>query len=201
MKRDANDILRELGADGLRKVIDNTPAEPLRTPFVSSVSSAGRDVLGRETREWPEPKPLPDGLAPVAAFDLAVLPQSMAPWVADIAERMQCPPDFVAIPAMVALGATLGRKIGIRPQRKTDWIEVANLWGCIVGRPGMMKTPAMGEALKPLHRLDALAREAHAEALKAHAGKVDFHKLALEEARTAARKALRAGGEARPIRY
>ena len=63
---------------------------------------------------------------------------------------MQCPLDFVAIPALVALGSVLGRKIGMRPKRKTDWIEVPNLWGGIVGRPGMMKSPAMGEALKPL---------------------------------------------------
>jgi putative DNA primase/helicase len=108
---------------------------------------------------------------------------------------MQCPPDFVAVPAIVALGAVLGRKIGIRPQRKTDWIEVPNLWGCIVGRPGMMKSPAMSEALKPLHHLDGLAREQHAEALKAHARKLELHKLALDEAKAAARKALKAGSE------
>ena len=93
---------------------------------------------------------------------MAFLPEALAPWVADIAERMQCPPDFVAVPAMVALGAVLGRKIGIRPQRRTDWTEVPNLWGCIVGRPGAMKSPAMGEALKPLHRLEKDAREANA---------------------------------------
>ena len=90
---------------------------------------------------------------------------------------MQCPPDFVAIPAIVALGSVLGRKIGVRPQQRTDWIEVPNLWGCIVGRPGAMKSPAMGEALKPLNRLDAKAREGHLEALKGHASKIELHKL------------------------
>ena len=49
---------------------------------------------------------------------MAFLPESVAPWIADIAERMQCPPDFVAVPAMVALGAVIGRKIGVRPQRR-----------------------------------------------------------------------------------
>lgn len=166
--------------------------------FVSSVSDRHSHLSGRG-REWPEPKPLPDGLAQVAGLDMASLPESVAPWVADIADRMQCAPDFVAVSAMVALGATLGRKIAVRPQRRTDWIEVPNLWGCIVGRPGMMKSPAMSEALKPLHRLDALAREAHADALKAHAGKVELHKLALDEAKNAARKALKAGGEVRPL--
>ena len=92
-------------------------------------------------RQWPEPKPVPDGLAPVTAFDIAFLPENIGPWVADIADRMQCPIDFVAVPAMVAMGAVLGRKIAIRPQRRDDWTEVPNLWGCIVGRPGMLKKP------------------------------------------------------------
>ena len=79
--------------------------------------------------DWRKPDPLPDGLLPVAPFDMAFLPTSLAPWVADIAELMQCPADYVAIPAMVALDATIGRKIAVRPQRNTDWSEVANLGG------------------------------------------------------------------------
>lgn len=147
-------------------------------------------------RAWPEPKPIPDGLTPVAPFDMAFLPEALAPWVADIAERMQCPPDFVAVPAMVALGAVLGRKVGIRPQRRTDWTEVPNLWGCIVGRPSAMKSPAMGEALKPLHRLEKEAREANGAALAAHARDLDLFKLKTEAARAAARKALMGGRDA-----
>src|ERR1700730_3740640 len=42
--------------------------------------------------EWPAPKPLPDGLLPVAAFDPAFLPESIAPWVMDISDRMEGPP-------------------------------------------------------------------------------------------------------------
>lgn len=146
---------------------------------------------GQTVRQWPEPQSIPDGLAPVAAFDIAFLPDSIAPWVADIAERMQCPPDFVAVPAMVALGAVLGRRVGIRPQRRTDWVEVPNLWGCIVGRPGAMKSPAMSEALKPLHRLEKAAREEHATALASHQRDADMHKLRAEVAREAARAALK----------
>jgi hypothetical protein len=66
---------------------------------------------------WPQPKPLPSGLLLVAAFEPEFLPDSIAPWTVDIAERMQVPLDFVGIPALVALGSTLGRKIGICPQQ------------------------------------------------------------------------------------
>ena len=109
-----------------------------------------------------------DGLLPVATFDMAFLPKGIAPWVADIAERMQCPPDFVGVTAIVELGSVIGRKIAVRPQRKTDWFEVPNLWACIIGRPGSLKSPAMAEALKPLHRLDMQARKDNEAAAKAN---------------------------------
>ena len=86
----------------------------------------------------------------------------------DIANRLQCPPDYVAVSAMVALGATIGRRVGIKPQMHTDWIEFANLWGAFVGRPGWLKSPAMGEALKPLHHLEAQAIKKNEEALQSY---------------------------------
>lgn len=110
---------------------------------------------------WPEPKPLPSGLLPVPAFDLSLLPAPLAPWIGDIAQRMQAPVEYVAVAAIVAAGAVIGRKVGVRPQEHTDWYEVPNLWGCIVGRPGVMKSPALQQALKPLQRLQADARRDH----------------------------------------
>ena len=85
------------------------------------------------TEEWPEPVSLPEGLSPVADFDADLLPAKIAPWVNDISERMQCPPDYVAVTALVALGSVLGRKIGIAPQKNTDWFEVAEPMGLLCG--------------------------------------------------------------------
>lgn len=142
---------------------------------------------------WPTPKPLPSGLRAVPAFDFAYLPKSITPWVSDIAERMQCPPEFVAVPALVALGAVLGRKVGIRPQSRTDWTVVPNLWGCIVGRPGAMKSPAMEEALKPLQRLETHARKESDEARKEYESALFLHKIAKDVAAAKARDALKKG--------
>jgi Protein of unknown function (DUF3987) len=103
---------------------------------------------GFSENEWPEPKPLPEGLLPVATFDPAFLPEAFAPWVMDTADRMQCPPEFVAIPAIVAEGSVLGRKVGIQPEQENNWLEVSNLWGNVVGRPGTLKTPAMQAGLE-----------------------------------------------------
>src|SRR3546814_19951943 len=73
---------------------------------------------------------------------------------------MQTPADFVGVSAMVAAGSVVGRKVGIRPMRNDDWQEVPNLWSCIIGRPGVMKSPAVKNALKPLSRLEATAADA-----------------------------------------
>jgi hypothetical protein len=167
-----------------------------RSPLVSFVSSES----GRfSDNDWPVPKPLPDGLLPVAHFDPEFLPTTIAPWVMDISERMQCPPDFVGIPARIALGSVLGPKAAIRPQSRTDWRDVPNLWGFIVGRPGAMKSPATSEALKPLNRLEAEARRSNEAAVKEHEIAAEDYRLTREQAIRDARTALRAGGDARNL--
>ena len=102
---------------------------------------------------WPAPQPIASGLPPVPAFDAHLLPSALAPWVADIAARAQCPPDFVAVGALVAAAAVIGRQVAIRPKRADDWTVIPNLWGLAVGRPGLMKSAALAEALKPLQPL------------------------------------------------
>lgn len=103
--------------------------------------------------DWPEPTPLPNALPPVDPFDAELLPDALRGWVMDIAHRMQCPPDFPAVAALVALSSLIGARAVIQPKAKDDWQVVPNLWGAVVGRPGVKKSPALGEALKPLHRL------------------------------------------------
>jgi hypothetical protein len=127
--------------------------------------------------DWPEPLPLRDELPPVVPFNGALLPTHLRGWVMDIAERMNCPPDLVAIPAMVSAGSLIGRRCLIRPQSKTLWQEAGNLWGIVVAPPGSLKTPAAGEALAPLRRLEAKAAEEHTGAMEAHKVAERLHKL------------------------
>ncbi len=124
---------------------------------------------GFDQEKWPEPSPLPAVLLPVPHFSPDMLPADLRDWVVDIAERMNVPLDFVGVTAMVALGSVIGRRAGIKPQANTDWLETANLWGCVVARPGAIKSPAVAQVLAPLHRLEAAAAEEYAEAVKVHA--------------------------------
>lgn len=112
-----------------------------------------------ESCEWPDPEPLPDDLSDVMPFDDELLPSTFRPWIVDIAERLQCPPDFPAVAAMIPLGVIVGRKVGIRPKRHDDWLVVPNLWGAVIGRPSVMKSPALREPLKVLGRLEIEGRD------------------------------------------
>ncbi|MBN9145182.1 MULTISPECIES: YfjI family protein [unclassified Novosphingobium] len=144
---------------------------------------------------WPDPAPLLDELPPVLAFAPALLPGQLRDWVVDIAERMNCPLDLVGIPAMVAAAGLLGRRIGIRPQQRTTWLEVCNLWGVVVASPGQLKSPAAAEALAPIKRLEAIAAKAHGEAMERHAVACDLHKLVSREAEGEAKKRLKEGNQ------
>ncbi len=109
--------------------------------------------------DWPVPAQLPDTLPAVQPFDPELLPVALRSWIVDIAHRMQCPPDFPAVAAVTALSSLIGARVVIQPKARDDWQVVPNLWGVCVGRPGVKKSPAVSEALKPLHRLQAAEDE------------------------------------------
>ncbi|MBA2442523.1 MAG: DUF3987 domain-containing protein, partial [Rubrobacter sp.] len=146
---------------------------------------------------WEEPVPLPEGLPPVMEFDPEMLPKSLRGWISDIAERMQIPPDFCAAGAVVVAGSLVGRKLGIRPKRHDDWLVVPNLWGAVVGRPAMLKSPALAEIMKPLDRLVAEAREEHEREYAAYEREVSMHKAEAKarekDLEAAAREAVKSG--------
>ncbi len=136
---DFNDLHQNAGAEAVRRCIE---AAQICAPTQSGC-------------DWPEPTPLPDALPPVQPFDPGLLPVGLRDWVMDIAHRMQCPPDFPAVGAVVALSSLIGARAVVQPKERDDWQVVPNLWGLIVGRPGVMKSPALGESLKPMTRLQA----------------------------------------------
>ena len=145
---------------------------------------------------WPDPAPLPDTLPPVAAFDPALLPAALRPWISDIADRMQCPPDFPAVGAMVALSAVVGRQVAIRPKCRDDWTVVPNLWGAVIGRPSVLKSPALAEAMRPLNALEAEARERFETETRRHEAAAMVQAEAKKVTADRIRKALKAGADA-----
>lgn len=151
--KDFNDLFLRCGAEAVQKSI-------------ASASAPSAQQAEPDADAWGEPLPVPTMLLPVERFDTELLPAALRAWVADIADRMQCPPDFPAVGAMVALSSVIGRKASIAPKRHDDWRVIPNLWGVVVGRPGVMKSPALSEVLKPLDRLEMLANDLHQEAMR-----------------------------------
>jgi putative DNA primase/helicase len=158
--------------------------------FVSSVSTG----FAKNDINWQPPRPLPSGLSVVMVFESNLLPEALRPWIEDIAERLQCPVDFPAVAAMVGLAGVVGRKVGIRPKCHDDWLVVPNLWGAVIGRPGVMKTPAIQEPFRPIRYLEKNAQQ-HSLDLKDMEVDEIIRRSASKEANEKIRGALERGNE------
>ncbi|OGT35287.1 MAG: hypothetical protein A3F11_10130 [Gammaproteobacteria bacterium RIFCSPHIGHO2_12_FULL_37_14] len=108
------------------------------------------------------------------------IPEPFRDWVIDIAERMQCPVDFIAVAAIVAAAAIIGAGCAVKPKQKDDWLVVPNLWGGVVGRPGMLKTPAISEVMRFINVLEAEAKQAFDESAASYYAESEFLKAEKE---------------------
>jgi len=185
-------LLQYYGYDvGLDVIIDlpcNVPGEnaghkPSNEKNAEAESKAGAD--------WPDPCPLPESLLAVDPFKLDLMPEKVRPWIADITERMQCPPDFAAVSLMAGLGSLIGRKVVIRPQTQNDWQETSNMWALLIGRPGVLKSPAMEEALRALKSLSEKAEEEFKKARLEYEVVANVAKLRIQENMKKAAKLLK----------
>lgn len=120
------------------------------SPLLAAARQAAIDAL-------PEPEAIGQHLPPVPALDKNLIPAPLRGWVDDVAHRMQCPLDYCAVGALVALAGVVGAAIGIKPKRRDDWLVVPNLWGGVIGPPSKKKTPALTDMLKALGRLESSA--------------------------------------------
>ena len=122
------------------------------------------------TRLLPEPLP---SMPAVIPFDFQYLPGVARGYINDIAQRMQCPPDYLGVTAYAMLAAVIGRKLGIRPMKYDDWTVIPNLWAASIGNSGTLKSPAQAAVLAPIKKLAADAYERYAK------DQADFNAAAL----------------------
>jgi hypothetical protein len=160
------------------------PSNPGTSQGESPLGSPG----GTAELEWPTPKPLPGLMPPVEPFDPALLPVALRAWIMDISYRMQSPPDFSAVAVVAAASGLIGARAVVCPKENDDWRVVPNLWALAVGRPGVMKSPAIDEAIRPLSRLEATERERYQAAMNEHEIDVTVAGLAAKESEKLAKK-------------
>lgn len=121
----------------------------------------------RHEEETKLPEKLPQPLLPVPALDPSHLPDALQEAVIDIADRLQCKMDYIAVAMLSAAGAVVGNKIGIFPYKNDEsWEVYPALWGGIVGDPGSKKSPSLQHAHKPLHHLECVASQKYAQELE-----------------------------------
>lgn len=139
------------------------------------------------------PIPLPNGLPKVMPWYDELLPMDLCERVSDVAERTQCPADFVGVALVVAISAVVGRKFSIRPKQHDDWTVIPNQWGIIIGRPSAMKSPALKLALRPLEALESRERTKHCQADADHNANCELLEMERKSAREKAKKLLNSG--------
>jgi len=77
--------------------------------------------------------------------------------VEDGAGAIQCAPDLIGIPLLVAAGAAIGNSHTLR--LKTGWEERAALYAASIALPGQAKTPALELATEPVHKQQMRLRQ------------------------------------------
>jgi putative DNA primase/helicase len=165
--RDTAERLRKgESATGIPRLATLIPKDVVERIVIWSGAVNSMGAKAEAIVAWADPEPLPKDLLPVPAMQEELLPEPFRPWLSDIADRMQCPSDYPAVGSLVALASVVGNQIAIRPKRHDDWTVVSNLFGAVVGRPGVLKSPALEEASRPLNRLMADARKVHEQEAK-----------------------------------
>lgn len=166
--------LRALLADGSLSVEDLTDPAFLM-PELPRVNVAALIVGDAENKDCPQPSLWPEPVDFLGEGDVAGapqlrrdhLPEALAPFVFDTAERMGAEPAAVALSALVALASVMDDAWAIQPKRHdTSWQEHPRIWGAIIGDPSVMKSPVIAVATAPIDRLETEALNRHIEADK-----------------------------------
>jgi hypothetical protein len=163
----------------MASVLDPAPPSEAHTPAAS----------------WPKPREIKAELPAAPEFDAQMLlPETLAAFVLDEADRMPCAPDYIAAALIVSLGSVIGARCGIKPKRRDDWIVTPNLFGGIVGDPSAKKSPALGTVTRFLDRLEAKEAEKLEEAMRVF----EAEKAAFEAHQAAVKASMKKAASGKP---
>jgi hypothetical protein len=105
---------------------------------------------------WAPPVPL-SAMPEAEPFPLWVLPKPLQRFVAEAADALNCPPDFVAVPLLALAGGAVGnaRRLAIRASHT----QGACLFAICVGWPSSGKSPALDLLVGPFEAAERRYRE------------------------------------------
>lgn len=146
--------------------------------------------LSAQQQQAELPEPLP-AIPSVDPFDYDYLSPIVRGYVKDIADRMQCPADYLGATVYAMLAGVVGRKVGIRPMRLDNWTVVPNLWAASVGNSGTLKSPAQAATLAPIKKLASDAFTKYETELEEYEQHIQIQQLRASASKTAAKKKLK----------
>lgn len=124
-----------------------------------------------------DPQPLEEISFQTLPCPLHTLADPIVHWTQGVSMQMQISEDYVITPFLVSVGSLIGRKRGLELRRGSNWIEYANQWGMSVGRPAMMKSPAMNAAFHFLIVLANRAKVHFEQIIKKHQKELEIWRI------------------------
>ena len=192
-------------------VIQKPNSTELQKAFIeySSANLIEADVYFSDEIEYPifesDPQPLEEISFETLPCQLDTLPDPIVRWVQGITMQMQISEDYIIAPFLVSVGSLIGRKRGLELRRGSNWIEYANQWGMSVGRPAMMKSPAMNAAFYFLIVLANRAKVHFEQIIKKYQKELEIwriRKKAIEEQyKIDLKKAIKSHGDQAEIHF
>src|SRR5829696_1183017 len=113
-------------------------------------------------------------------FPTNALPAPAKRLVDQAAKAIGCPPDAIALAALVALGSAIGNSRVVQPKR--NWSEGAAIYGAVIAESGEKKTAAVGAATQAIQKLEHRLQREHETAMEEFAREVREYKVEEKDA-------------------
>ena len=131
-------------------------SEVVAEAWIEAVVAINPDDPAPEDETWGQP--LSFKLPPVEPFPLDIYPAPVVRLIRQGSKAINCPLDFLAVPALVVAGAAIGRSASLR--LKDGYFAPASVYAACVGQPGDGKSPAVGAVVRPMQHSDEAQFEA-----------------------------------------
>ena len=124
-----------------------------------------RDILAAAV-PYESEEPSAPSVEKVKPFPTEGLADSIRRLIEEGAAAMQCAPDLIGVPLLVAVGAAIGNSRRLR--LKKGWEERSALYAAPIAAPGGAKTHAYNLALEPVHHEANQLRRQYEQEKAAH---------------------------------
>lgn len=82
--------------------------EKLRAELANVEPAPDNWKVSDSVSQWGTPNEIATKIPPVQSLTAELIPKPLRAWLADVAYRMQTPPDFAVISALVIMGSLIG---------------------------------------------------------------------------------------------